>query len=159
MANLDAMVKMNLTASIRAKDNFSKTINNAALAGGYTHLLCSSIGAGNGSITTILDGVQVENDYIEYNLLLHFRYLVFTRLRELVADILETVRFQDPKDEYPAYTLDAYAASAVLRHELEYFRRSLRNGKLAYLDHVSLLTSWTRPRLAYTDFCSAAWPF
>jgi hypothetical protein len=136
VVELDAMILKHLVPDLRGREDVSQAIHKAILASGCAHLLCSTIAAVKDEAHTIMDGIGVLNEYPESNLLLHFRYLVFSRLRELISEVMDLKIF-DPGDEFPSYPAEAYAASVILWYELDYFRRQLRHGSLSTQQHVS----------------------
>ena len=137
MSELDKMVLDNLSASLGGNDIFSDSIQATITAGRYAHLLCSTISAIPDHITTTLDGFGVENEFSQYCLLSRFRYLLFPHLGGLISTVLESLEFKDPGGKHFDFTQNAHIAAFILWFDLEHFRRSLRNGRLAQYNHVS----------------------
>lgn len=140
------MVRECLTISLQDRDGYCHAVRKVTLAGGYAHLLCSTIQATE-QVSTTRDGANVDNEHDQHNLLIHFRFIVLCRLSELIKESMDAIRFEDPDNELPAYTADAFASAVILRYEMSYFARSLRNGELSSIGHVSLLKmNWGRAR-------------
>ncbi|KAH7385004.1 hypothetical protein BKA64DRAFT_681942 [Cadophora sp. MPI-SDFR-AT-0126] len=146
--SFDKVVQDACTISLEGKEETSKTISHAILAGGYIHLLSSAISAEvlERFVTTV-GGMVYANEPRRYYLETYIRYLAFCRLCELLYGCLNAIRFEDPSGQYQRDTLEAYAAAVILRYEVAYFKRSLRYGALSRLkDHLpflkSLLISW-----------------
>ena len=145
---LDTMVRECLTISLEDEVGYCHAVRKVVLAGGYAHLLCSTIRAKE-TVSTIRDGMDANNEHNQYNLLTQLRFVVLCRLSELLKGIMDAVRFEDTDNEFVVYTADAYASAVVLRYEMGYFARSLRNGELSSIGHVR--TSLTRIcAMAYT---------
>jgi hypothetical protein len=109
----------------------------AVIAGGYIALLCSITDI-NEKTCTCLDGVIVPNEYQHSNVGKHVRYFLATRLRELVDHVMIAARVEVTY-ETQQYCATAYTASAILYHELSYFRHALKHGHLR--DQVCNLSS------------------
>jgi hypothetical protein len=134
---LDTMVQECLTISLEDSNEYCEAVSRATLAGGYAHLLCSPIRAME-QVQTIRDGNKVQNELTSYNLHRHFQYLVICRLHELLQDLLVAVRFKDPEKDFLEYTSDAFASAGIVRYEIGYFKRTLRNGELSSISIVCL---------------------
>lgn len=130
------MVQECLTISLGDREGLCHAVRKATLAGGYAHLLCSTVQATE-LVQTTRDGFNVENEHHQYNLLVHFRFLVLCRLSELLKESMDAIRFEDSDNEFPVHTSDAFASAVVLWYEMGYFARSLRNGELSRVSHVS----------------------
>jgi len=133
MDGLDGLGRK-FSADLKAKDGDSQLVSTSALAGGFMYLLCSAVRVTEAANTS-RDGWEVENEYTAYNIAAHFKYILICRLQELVGQILNTLRFEDPGLELPYHRSDAYAAGVILRCEVDYFKNSIKNGHLR--NHVS----------------------
>ena len=83
-------------------------VRKVALAGGYARLLCSTIQATE-QVSTIRDGLSSGNEYSQYHLLIHFRFLVLCGLKELLKESVDSIRFEDHDEEFPIHTAAALA--------------------------------------------------
>lgn len=138
MAQLDGLVVNTLIAQLRDKANNSHEIYFAVVTGGYIHLLSSMFFEQEGeSVTTTVNGTDCQNDYARHNLQSHFRFLVFSRLREYMNTCLSVIREGCRDNEPDKSATAAHAAAALLRYEIGYFMTSLKHGNLSMLDHVS----------------------
>ena len=124
---LDRMVHAHLIADLRGRDRSSKVICHSVLAGGYMHLLCSTIPNQNAGerVYTTKDGYNCENECPQYGLHEHLQYLVLCRLRELVDVALEGIRVADPNNDLTLEGSNSYAAAVIMKQEVTHFRRSL----------------------------------
>ena len=124
------------SAQLEAKVGPSQLISSAALAGGYACLLCS-VTQVTEQVTTLQGGYEAQNEHNGYHLEAQFKYVLLCRLRELINEVLEAIRFEDPTNDYPYECSNAYAAAVILRYELDHFKSNIRNGSLR--KHVSWL--------------------
>jgi hypothetical protein len=131
---LDTLALDTLPVTLRDKDPHYMAIYTVSIICGYLHLLCSTILA-NEQVSTTKDGDSCNNEYNQYNLHVHFQYIIFSRLCELLQTSLENIRLADSGGHSPEQILNGFAAAAILRYVVEYFRRSLRHGYLSTLDH------------------------
>ncbi|KUJ17190.1 uncharacterized protein LY89DRAFT_669600 [Mollisia scopiformis] len=139
---LDEFVRRNCCLDIHGKGDHTQIVEDAVLIGGYITLLSSSIRVKE-HVDTTRDGVIVENELEHYNLYLHLQHLLLSRLQMLIKEILNSLRFEDPHNEYPGYARTAHAAAVILWYDVDYFRRSLRHGPL--LLQNSMPASWKGP--------------
>ncbi|KAF8853413.1 hypothetical protein BDZ45DRAFT_748622 [Acephala macrosclerotiorum] len=139
---LDGLVQQKFTLTLQGRGPYTVAIEDAILAGGYIHFLCSS-SQDIEEIHTTRDNNPIPNQFTHYNLHIHFRFLVLSRLRELLERTLATIRFEDPENEFPEYTRASYAAAFVLRREVDYFMKNLRNGPLSL--HARIPPAWKGP--------------
>jgi hypothetical protein len=135
VTTLDTMALDTLPIILRDKDPHCNAIYMASIICGHLDLLCSAILV-NEQVRTTRDHMACNNEYIEYNLRVHFQYIIFSRLCELLHASLENIRLANLGGQDPRRILNAFAASAILRYEVAYFRRSLRHGYLSGFDHV-----------------------
>ncbi|KAG4440140.1 hypothetical protein IFR05_004349 [Cadophora sp. M221] len=95
----------------------------------------------------MVDGAYSANELPRHGLHAHIRFLVFCRLEELLHGCLNAIRCQNLPESSPERSLEVFAAAVILRYELVYFRKSLRNGPLSKLEHLPpqfkrILVSW-----------------
>jgi hypothetical protein len=126
---LDRFIMQNFSAPLEAEGGELPLIPYATLIGGLLYFLCSSTGVTE-SVQTFRDGMGIENEYLGYNLLAHLRYFLLCRLHELVGNVLEAIRFEDPFGVHRSWCSHAYVAAVISHCEIVHFRRSLRNGYL-----------------------------
>ena len=131
---LDTLALDTLLVTLRDKDPQYFVIYTVSIICGYLHLLCSTILA-NEQVRTTKDGNSCNNEYNQYNLHVHFQYIIFSRLCELLQSSLENIRLANSGGQDPGQILNGFAAAAILRYVVAYFRRSLRHGYLSTLDH------------------------
>jgi hypothetical protein len=81
------------------------------------------------------------NEYSQHNLHVHFQFLAFSRLCELLHTSLENIRLAYSGGQDPRQLLNAFATAAILRYSVAYFGRSLRKGFLSKRVHVRPKTS------------------
>lgn len=137
VSSLETMIRSSLVPALRGRDPSAPIFDKALLAIGSANLLCSTVQVEQ-QITTMRDGLAAENDHQQYSLDVHFQYLILSYLRERVKECLEGIQFEDPGGEFRAYTTNAFAGGVVLRYYLDYLRRSLKNGDISKLGHVSI---------------------
>jgi hypothetical protein len=133
---LDTMALDALHTRLEDKKALYHAIHNVSLICGYVHLLCSTSFVTE-LVRTTRDGIPSANEHGQYNLHTHLQFIIFSRMCELLTTSLEDIRFEDSKEEDQERDLNAFAAAAILRYSIAYFRRSLRHGYLSTFDHVS----------------------
>jgi hypothetical protein len=105
----------------------------------HTHLLCSTIFTTE-KVTTTRDNELRANEHDQYGLHVHFQLLIFSRLRGLLEASITNIRLEDREgwtEQYPEHGFSAFAAGAILKYVVTYFRASLRIGYLRTFNHVS----------------------
>jgi hypothetical protein len=134
---LDSMALDALSTPLKDRNVVFNAIHMATLICGYAHLLCSTILATE-EVKTIRDGVPCVNEHTQNNLQAHLQFIVYSRLCELLKISLERIRFEDLKGQHPELLFNSFAAAAILRYGITFFRHSLRHGYLSAYNHVSL---------------------
>lgn len=88
------------------------TVRKVALAGGYAHLLCSTIQATE-QVSTIRDGLSLSsgNEYSQYNLLPSHEFPISSSLwpERAAQRSVDSIRFEDYDEEFPIHTAAALA--------------------------------------------------
>lgn len=133
VAWLDSLARQ-FSADLDAKEGEGKLIATSALIGGYAFLLCSMTGVTEEASTT-RDGFPTVNEYNGYNLEVHFKCVLICRIQELLNEILNAARIEDPENMLNYWCSHAHAAAVIARTELHYFKSNIRNGSLR--DNVS----------------------
>lgn len=124
VARLDEVIMEKFSGQLRSKTAESKLIEYVALAGGYLHILFSSVEIQK-QVRTYVDGNYDGNDHSGDSIDLHLRFLLMCRCGELIAKVMKDLRSGSLRNVH------AYAAAGPLHFEVKHFNRSLRNGSLS----------------------------
>lgn len=124
----------NISEELRSKKGEKPLIQQASLAIGYLHVLCSTTAISE-HVFTWIDGDLAPNVHKEYNLAAHFKFLVVCRLVELVSDLLAQIRLENGAGDARGmrWGSNAYAAACILRYEILGFRSRLRESNLLHV--------------------------
>ena len=123
VATLDHELSKHFAALILKKEGNSRLVVTASLAGAYIHVLCSVIDAQEW-VHTYQGNNRIANSYNDSNIVTQFKCLLADRLEILIKDVVGAIRTEGTTNR------DAYAAMAIVFHEVDHFLRGLRNGYL-----------------------------
>jgi hypothetical protein len=120
------------SVGLKDKVGESRLISLASLAGGYLSMACSfSRKDIHEQVRTYLDDSAIDNEFSDYKVYLHFRYLLVCRFSELAEQILAAIRQADPDTMDRSTCWNRYAAAVILHCEVHHFKDSLKNGLLS----------------------------
>jgi hypothetical protein len=132
VASLDEEIGRSFSADLKAEEGVSNLIAYAALAGGYAHCLCSTKNSSE-KVCSFLDGKSVDSDHASYNVEGNFKCILFSRLGDLIEEIMGAIRQINTMGMPADFYSNAYAAAVILHHEVDYFQSNLRHGRLRSL--------------------------
>ena len=139
--SFDEVIRGGFSANVKARKGEPPLMETGALVGGYLHLLCS-VKYTTEHVQTLVGGILVNNDHTRYKLEAQIMYFLVWRAEQLINELLDIIRLEDPSRPPEqllewGWACNAYAAAVVLYHEIDYFRMSLRHGALS--QHVSVV--------------------
>jgi hypothetical protein len=118
ITSLDKRINEYFSADLSAEHEDSLLISQAALAGGYAHILGSTKETKE-QTDTFRGELVVKNEYSEYNLEAHFRCLLFKRFGEIAETVMASIRGT-------GYCSNTYAAAVILYYEIDFVRHASR---------------------------------
>jgi hypothetical protein len=123
--HIDQFLGQNFSTNIRVPQNGLDPIWQAKLACACIELLCSR-SAMTEQAYTVLNKIQVPNNFRRGSLTARFEDLLLSRLQRLIDRVLYAVRTITNQQ----YRVNVYAAATVLWYNLDFFRNSLYHGYL-----------------------------
>lgn len=126
---LDRIARENFSLNIHGQGPHTEVIENTILIGSLMQFLCSASRVIE-VVETTRDVTVVPNEMEQYNIHIHLQYFIFDRIRTLMEETLNTICFEDGNIEDPEKAPATHAAAVILRYEVDYFKRNLRNDSI-----------------------------
>lgn len=98
ISSLDRASKTRFVADLQSKHGEPELVGKAVLARGYLRFICSAIEPSE-RVQTFGEGVVMRNSHDGYSLGAHLKYLLVSRLGELIQELLDAFRLEDPQQQ------------------------------------------------------------